>query len=504
MVKSKKPSKPNLENSNNLPPYARTASIDPTNPVTRILILVVFLFLASCGSQPSPTLTSTIAAPQATATSTRTPIPPTATITPQPTSSLGVDQSALNGVTIEFWHPWSGETGRVLQESIAEFNAANEFGITVESVYQGTLNSLNDAVDDTDTGSSLPNLTIGSNYQILSWNNSGKRVVGLNAYMNDPEWGLSSDEQADFYPVFLDQDVSGQNRIGFPAVRSAQFLFYNTSWAEELGFNSPPNTTEEFKEQACQAARANNANELPADDGSGGWLINTSPSGILSWMYAFGSQVVQSDGSGFQFDTPQTENALLYLKEVFDEGCAWEVLESPAEVEFAARKALFITSSLSDLAYQASEFERTGSGDTWTVLGFPSPQGGQVIDVYGPSFVMFAGTPEENLATWLVIKWLSSAEQQAKMINASGTFPTRDSAMDFLADYASENPQWAAAKELIALAQPEPGIQSWKEVRWILGDVGTQIFRYYFTPDRIPATLELMDETAAELHERTQ
>jgi hypothetical protein len=37
-------------------------------------------------------------------------------------------------------------------------------------------------------------------------------------------------------------------------------------------------------------------------------------------------------------------------------------------------------------------------------------------------------------------------------------------------------------------------------VRWILNDVGTQIFRYYFTPDRIPATLELMDETAAELH----
>ena len=467
-------------------------------------MMVVFLLLASCGSQPSPTLTATVAPPPATPTSTRTSVPPTATITPQPTSSLGVDQSALNGVKIEIWHPWSGETGRVIQESIEGFNAANEYGITVESVYQGTLNSLNDIIDDTDTGSGLPNLTIGSNYQILSWNSSGKRVVGLNAYVNDVEWGLSSEEQADFYPIFLEQDVSGQNRIGFPAVRSAQLLFYNSSWAEELGFNSPPSTTQEFKDQACQAAQANNANDLPGDDGSGGWLINTTPSGILSWMYAFGSQVVQSDGSGFQFSTPQTANTLLYLKEIFDEGCAWEVLDSPGEVEFATRNALFITSSLSDLAYQTSEFERLGSDDTWTVLGFPSPQGGQVIDVYGPSFVMFAGTPEENLATWLLIKWLTKAEQQAKIINASGTFPTRSSAMDFLAEYASENPQWGAAQELIALARPEPGIQSWKEVRWILGDVGTQIFRYYFTPDRIPATLELMDETAAELHERTQ
>ena len=504
MKKSIKPSKPNPEDFNDLSLFTRIAPVDPTNPVTRILIMVVFLLLASCGSQPSPTLTSTVAAPQATPTSTRTPVPPTATITPQPTSSLGVDLTALNGVTIEFWHPWSGETGKVIEESIEEFNAANEYGITVESVYQGTLNSLNDVINDTDTGNGLPNLTIGSNYQILSWNSSGKRVVGLNAYVNDPEWGLSSGEQADFIPIFLDQDVNGQNRIGFPAIRSALFLFYNTTWAEELGFSSPPNTTEEFKEQACQAARANNVNDLPADDGSGGWLINTTPSGILSWMYAFDSQVVQSDGSGYHFNTPQSENALLYLKEVFDEGCAWEVLESPAEVEFATRKALFITGSISDLAYQTSEIDRIGSDDTWTVLGFPSPEGGQVIDVYGPSFAMFAGTPEENLATWLVIKWLSSAEQQAKMIKSSGTFPMRSSTMGFLADYAGENPQWAAAQELIALARPEPGLQSWKEVRWILGDVGTQIFRYYFTPDRIPSTLELMDDTAAELHERTQ
>lgn len=504
MVKSTIPSKPNPDHQDDLPPFARIVPVDPTSPVIRVLILGVFLLLAACGSQPSPTLTSTVAAPQATITSTRTPIAPTATVTPQPTSSLGVDQSALNGVTISFWHPWSGETGKVIQESIEEFNANNEYGITVESASQGTFNSLNDIIDNTDTGSGLPNLTIGSNYQILSWNSSGKRVVGLNAYVNDPEWGLSSDDQADFYPIFLEQDVSGQNRIGFPAVRSAQLMFYNTTWAEELGFTSPPNTTEEFKEQACQAARANNANDLPTDDGSGGWLINTTPSGILSWMYAFGSQVVRPDSSGYHFNTPQTEDTLSYLKEVFDEGCAWEVLESPAEVEFATRKALFVTGSLSDLAYQASEFERIGSDDNWTVIGFPSPQGEPVIDVYGPSFVMFASTPEENLATWLVIKWLTSAEQQAQLINASGTFPTRSSTMDFLADYASENPQWAAAQELITHARPEPGIQSWKEVRWVLGDVGTQIFRYYFTPDRIPSTLELMDETAAELHERTQ
>ena len=113
---------------------------------------------------------------------------------------------------------------------------------------------------------------------------------------------------------------------------------------------------------------------------------------------------------------------------------------------------------------------------------------------------MFAGTPDENLAAWLVIKWLLSPEQDANLVEARGTFPVKASTLDLLDNYADEHPQWSAAQELLEHAKTEPGLDSWGSVRWILGDVGTQIFRYYFTPDRIPATLELMDETASELH----
>ena len=479
--------------------------ITPASPIHLVILILSMALLAACSGQPTPTLLVLFETPESTPTPTSPGITstPTATITPQPTSSLEVNRSDLNGLTLTFWHPWSGETGAAIQESIEDFNATNDFGITMESIYQGTFNSLYERIEAAEPAAGLPNLTIGTNYQIQSWITSGKPVTGLNTLINDPEWGLSTEELADFYSVFLEQDVNQQNRFGFPAARSAPLMFYNTTWAEELGFSSPPSTTEEFKEQACAAARANSSNDLPQDDGSGGWLINTTPGGILSWMYAFGSSIIQPDGSGYQFNTPQSESSFLFLKDLFDQGCAWEVTESPAEIEFANRRALFITGSLSDLTYQASEFERASNKDAWTVTGFPTPQGDAVINVNGPSFVMFAGTPEENLATWLVIKWLSSPEQQAKFIEARGSFPTRASAMDFLGSYARENPQWAAAQELLAKAQPEPGLESWKVVRWILGDVGTQIFRYYFTPDRIPATLELMDETAAELHNMT-
>ncbi len=479
-----------------------------SNPAksTRLVVFILFLILlAACSEQPSQTPIATFEKQELIPTSTKTtnPIIPTASVTASPSPFLGIKQSDLNGLTIIFWHPWSNETGAAVQELIEEFNAVNEYGITVESVSHQTVDSLYERINSTESAAGLPNIAIGINYQIQSWLSDGKPVTGLNPFVNDPQWGLSAEELSDFYSVFLDQDVNEQNRFGFPAIRTAPLIYYNTTWAKELGFSSPPSSSEEFKEQACAAARANSTNDLSQDDGSGGWLINTTPAGILSWMYAFGSSVTLPDGSGYSFNTPQNEKAFLFLKELFDLGCAWELLESPAEVEFANRRALFITGLLTDLTYQTAEFDRSNNNDSWTVTGFPTPSEEAVISVYGPSYVIFAGTPEENLAAWLVIKWLSSAEQQAEIIEAHGSFPTRVSTLDLLDSYARKNPQWAAAQDLLANAQPEPGLESWKVVRWILGDVGTQIFRYYFTADRIPATLELMDETAAELHNLT-
>jgi multiple sugar transport system substrate-binding protein/sn-glycerol 3-phosphate transport system substrate-binding protein len=475
----------------------------PKDSTYLVILFLSLILLAACSSGPPPTGTEVFEtqelAPSLTSTSTTTQIPPTSTATPSPTSSIGLKPSDLNGLRLTFWHPWSGETARAVQESIDEFNSLNAFGISVEGISKGTIDVLYEDIDSAESAV-LPNLSLGANYQIQSWISGGKPVTGLNAFVDDPEWGLSAEEQSDFYRVFLEQDINDQNRFGFPAVRTAPLLFYNSTWAKELGFSSPPSTTPEFMEQACAAARANSSNDFPEDDGTGGWLIDTTPSGVLSWIYAFGSSVTLTDGSGYQFSSPQTANSFEFLKDLFDQGCAWELLESPAEVEFANRRALFITGSLGDINYQAAELDRADKDDSWTVIGFPSPSGEAVIDVYGPSYVIFAGTPQENLAAWLVIKWLSSSEQGAKISAARGTFPIRASALEYLDSYANENPQWAAAQELLTVAQSEPGFESWKVVRWILGDVGTQIFRYYFTPDRIPATLELMDETAAELH----
>jgi ABC-type glycerol-3-phosphate transport system substrate-binding protein len=402
-----------------------------------------------------------------------------------------------------FWHPWSGELGQAVDQAVEVFNQENEYGLIAESVYQGNYNQLFAQIDSALLEGNPPSLAVAPIHQLAAWKEETSAVVDLQPYVEDAAWGLSPAEQADFYPVFWDEDLVDGQRLGLPAQRSGQVLVYNASWAEELGYGQPPETPEDFQEQACAAAQASRFDADPQNDFTGGWAINTSPSGFLPWLFGFGAEILSPGGEDYRFNSPQAEEALSFLKGLYDAGCAWEPPSEYAGADFAGRRALFITASLADLPDLASNLEQVDNPDQWTVLPFPSPRRQPAIGVYGPSFALFERSPEEQLGAWLVAKWLSSPEQQAGLVAAGSSFPTRASVQALLEDYAAGNPQWSAAQSLLEQAHTEPSLPSWETVRWVIGDVGTQVFRYYFTADRIPATLELMDETAAELHARS-
>ena len=114
----------------------------------------------------------------------------------------------LNGLTITFWHPWRGEQGALLQNMLAEFNRTNRWGITVQATAYDGLGWMEEAVEAGLISGTLPDLLVGYNYQALHWDASGRVLVDLNEYASDPTWGLSADEQADFYPAFWEQDMA--------------------------------------------------------------------------------------------------------------------------------------------------------------------------------------------------------------------------------------------------------------------------------------------------------
>jgi ABC-type glycerol-3-phosphate transport system substrate-binding protein len=461
-------------------------------------------------SQETPTSTETEVLNTATTTpspspsSTTRPKTPTATATPEPVSKLDIDSEELRGTSIQFWHIWDGETGDLLTELIDEFNISNQWGIIVVPSFQGTLDNLFSNVNTALESGDDPDLVVGYLHQAQVWD-AVAEFPDLNIYIEDPIWGFSSEEQNDFYPVFWNHDQSEGKRLGIPAQRSGQVLFYNASWAGDLGFDTVPTTPEQFLDQACAAANANQEDNDPDNDTTGGWIISTNYAATLGWIYAFGGEIVISgtqdtDGSVYQFETQEVDDTFTFLRELYDQGCAWFADNSYPEAEFANRQGLFMTQSVSNIPFQMDAFQAADNKDQWTVLPFPSPDGNPAFDAYGPSFEILKSTPERQLAAWLFIKWLLAPENQARLIEKMGTLPIRTSTLENLADYESTHPQWAVAVKALPYARSEPTFQSWSVVRWALTDALKQLFMYYFTIDQVPVLVEFLDQTAHELH----
>lgn len=479
-----------------------------------VFILLLLLFFAGC-SQPPNRLNSQVLKARTVIVDTPGNLTPEAQAaqpgtnpgqTPTPGSSdpTGIQVGDLEGTRIRFWHPWNGQTGGVISSLVDRFNSENEWGIQVDAEYKGNLDDISGQVQASIAEGQPPDIAVGYLYQLLDWSTEWD-LVDLGTYFNDPGVGFSPQEQSAMFPPFWDHDKVDGERIALPALRYGQLLYYNASWAEELGFSSAPVSPQEFTQQACAAASANLSDEDPDNDGTGGWIISTHYSTILSWLYAFGADVALPGDpalpeGGYLFDTPEVASSLAFLRELYDAGCAWLPEVEYLEGDFALRRGLFAPGSVASIPYQRSAMLQAGNADQWEVIPFPGDSAG-ALNVYGPSYSILTSTGEQELASWLFTRWLLQPENQVPLVEATSAFPLSSGILDQLEGSDILHPQWYQAAGLLSSAISEPPFQSWFLVRWALSDAATQLFRYYFTLEQLPATLAFLDQTANDLHQ---
>lgn len=503
--------------------------------------LAVVLLLVSCGGDEKPVSTADTATPAPVQSRTPGPSPrptlassQTAALTPTaprttpkttPASTLGVQGADLRGLTISFWHPWQGKEGDVLQWIVDEFNRTNAWDIHVKVTTFDGFESLAQAVETAavETGQAaegLPDLLVGYQDAALRLDRGGKALVDLNAYVQDPVWGFSQEEQQDFYSAIWQQDLvtdpaakkaGAQKRLGIPFERSALVMFYNQTWAEELGYDQPPGKPADFRTQACQAAKAYAQQANVSRDGTGGWMLAALPSTtpgheiilqpslVLGWMHAFGGQFLRPDGKGYQFNTQETGQALLFLKGLQRDGCAWITSSASPYDEFASRRALLYIGSTSELPAMRAAFAVAQNKDQWSVLPFPSVNSQPAALVYGPSLLIPKTMDSAQLAAWTLLQWLVYPPNQAKWAAASASLPTRLSTLGYIESAAPWDTHWAEASALLPKARTEPAEATWGSVRWMLGDALAQLLTPGFTTDQVPALLESMDKLAEEI-----
>ncbi len=474
--------------------------------VILICVLIGSLFFSSCDVldidvRVVPTATATVA-------KSATPKPKvTLTFAPTPTPTqpyyLNVPASALKGTQIRFWHPWQGDLAWKTADRVVDFNNTNPWGITVNFYAPDGTAMLVEAVNQSLTDGTIPNVVIAPSAMLAAWQGEYKNLINLDEYIDMQEYGLNDQELADFTPVIWQQDTLAGERFGYPVQRDAYVLVYNQTWAEELGFPYPPVTPGQFQSQICSAKQALLKDTDTGNDGTGGWIVSNDEGTTLSWLLAFGYggfSNLQQDI--YQFEDPTAVQAFRFLRYLFDSECSWISRNPSPYPYFATRQALVFSSRLSQFADIRSNIAFTGSADQWIVLPYPGVEKEQITLLEGQSFGMFGSSPEEQLASWLFMKWLNSADYQAQIINQTGTFPITNSALRLSESYGKVNAQWAAFVQEQTKIQAMPNGGDWSHVRSVIADATWQLYQQTEVEDSSEAMVQILnqlDQTILEL-----
>jgi len=402
---------------------------------------------------------------------------PEPTATPEPAGPY--EDMDPTGIEVLWWHQHTQEREEGLQQMVEEFNNANEWGIKVTAEFAGGYSEIYDKMISAiaaDDPTLLPNLTVGYANQVAKYQLTDS-LVDMDLFVDSPKWGLTAEEKQDFFQGIFEADVSplfgdGHFRMGFPPNRSMEMLYYNLDWLKEMGYDGPPKTWAEFKEMACKAT--------DPEAGTIGYEISTDASRFASMVFSRHGTYFEEDGSAFVFTNDVVKETMGFIKELYDEGCISLMAERYGDqTDFGNYKCLFTIGSTSGLPYYDKAVKSGEQGEfQWGVAPLPYMDGGDepVMNIYGASVSIPKTTPEQELAAWLFVKWLTLPEQLARWVKISNYFPVRASAAELLSDYFDANPTFKQAFDLLEYGTYEAQwCACYEEVRRLMEDAYSAI-----------------------------
>jgi len=411
------------------------------------------------------------------------------------------------GQTVVFWHQQTGAKAEALDAIVSDFNATNEWKITVEATNQGSYDDIYQKMTSViaSGGEGMPNLVVAYQNQSATYQLTNS-LIDINALVDSPKWGLSKDEQADFFPGFFNADVfptfDGQ-RLGFPPNRSMEMMYYNADWLKELkaagaiSFDGAPQTPEQFKEAACAATKNPFSKATGDKANSVGYELSLDASRFASWTFAHGGQIFDATTGEYTLNSDGAVAALTFLQGLYKDGCARTVSENFGDqTNFGAGTTLFTVGSSSGITFYAKAVA-DGAKFDYSVDAIPHTTKDPVMNLYGASVSIPKTTPEQELAAWLFVKFYTNAENQSKWAIASAYFPVRASPANSpeLKAQLEADPVYKAAFDLLQYGQAEPSTPGYDAVRTEMGKAMVDIVG----GADVKTTLDALNKTANDI-----
>ena len=419
---------------------------------------------------------------------------------------ISIDELKAAGTTnITFWHAFTTTaTETALADAIASFETEYPY-IKVDAVSKGGYNELKSAVTLEIPTGNTPNVVVGYPDHFSEYI-AGEVLVPLNDYINAKDAAIKIDDIKDFYTPYMDEvnSLIDGYTFGLPFNKSTEVLSYNKTFFDAHKL-SVPQTWDEAKTVAKQAydivaAVMKTEDKIDTVSGLSFASCNFDKFYPLSYDAAANQfiTIAQQWGGEYtelesfekgkiKFNTDTVKAAVkffqdMYTDHLFAPPAVWE--QSYANNAGAFQYIMSVGSSAGAQYYANAAKGAYEVGVA--AVPYKDKDHAYVIQ-QGTNVAMLAnGTDAQKLASWLLIKHLTSADVNAKFAIAAGYYPVRKTATNskIYQDFLNTATEDAAALSTLGAAKvnaetymtsyksyfSEPFIGS-SEVRTVVGSI---------------------------------
>lgn len=362
------------------------------------------------------------------------------------------DASEVSGTTITFWHSMGGVNGQAIDELVQKFNNENEYGIKVESQYQGeyddSLNKLKSAQIGNMGADLVQVYEVGTRFMIESgW------IIPMQTMIDADNYDVSEIEPnlAAYYTI-------DDKLYSMPFNSSTPIMYYNKDMFDKAGIKEIPDSLEAIDEIGDQLMTKGGASEVMSL-GIYGWFFEQFI-GKQGLEYADNGNGREKAATSVMFDqNGAAKNILTAWQKLNKDGYAPIVGKGgdAGLADFSAGKSAITLGSTASLKQIIQDVN--GKFEVGTAY-FPkvssSDEGG--VSIGGASlWALNNNDPKKLRATWEFVKFLISAESQAYWNAQTGYFPVTTAAHDeqIFKDNIEEYPQFQTAIDQLHESSPE-------------------------------------------------
>ena len=344
-------------------------------------------------------------------------------------------------INVDFWHARGQTSYDPIQQIINEFNIYYP-NIQVTQTSMGDFTTLREIVISSIESDKLPTIVQTSasdtalylTYDIVQELESYVQSNNSILLVNDSEQivGLKEQELNNYIDGFMEECRSFDSfgtLYSLPFTKSTEVLFYNKTIFDKYGYSVPQTWDDILAICEDYVTRPEYQNLVKEGKNTAVFSIDSQANLFITLTQQWGGEYTKFDASGkgvYAFDNSQSKAAMVFFKENFDKGYFASATHFGADYSsepFKAQQCIMTIGSSAGASYNVPYDKSFEVGvTTYPQKDMNNPQ----VVQQGTNVSLFKCTnPQEELAGWLFMKFLTNYESSLEIATETAYMPIR-------------------------------------------------------------------------------